>query len=397
MSEKRLHPFSPPIVFIGILAAFVGFASTFALVLAGLRAVGATDAQAASGLMALLVTCGTFSIILSWKTRMPIAGAWSAPGAALLILTGEPAGGFSDAVGAFLICAVLIVIAGLARPFGRLVGRIPAPLAAAMLAGVLLPICLAPMRAIGENAWHGLPILLAWVIGLRLHRLLAVPFALAAFVGVLVFGVGFEEGWTNGLAEAAIPHPSLVFPTFTLAATLSITLPLFVVTMASQNVPGLAVLRANGYAPDQAPLLVGTGFLGGIGALFGGHAINLAAITAAMVASDEAGPDPSARWGGAVVNGLSYIVIGTTAGATVAFVSLAPPVLIEAVAGLALVFAFTAAAQTAFTDERLRPAAAVTFLASASGITILGISGAFWGLLAGITIAWVQPRRHAAV
>ncbi len=395
MTEKTLHPFAPPIVFIGILAALVGFASTFALVLAGLRAVGATDAQAASGLMALLVTCGTFSIIMSLKTRMPIAGAWSAPGAALLILTGEPAGGFSAAVGAFLTCAVLIIIAGLARPFGRLVGRIPTALAAAMLAGVLLPICLAPMRAIGENAWLGLPILLAWVVGLRVHRLLAVPFALAAFVVVMLLGVEFPTGWANGLAEAALPHPVFVVPTFTLAATLSIALPLFVVTMASQNVPGLAVIRANGYAPDQAPLLVGTGVLGAVGALFGGHAINLAAITAAMLAGEEAGPDRSARWGGAVVNGISYIIIGTTAGATVAFVSLAPPVLIEAVAGLALVFAFTAAAQTAFDDARLRPATAVTFLAAASGITILGISGAFWGLLAGITIAWLQPLPRA--
>jgi benzoate membrane transport protein len=390
-----MRDFTPSAIFIGILAALVGFASTFALVLAGLRSVGATDAQAASGLMALLVTCGLSSIILSWKTRIPIAGAWSAPGAALLILTGEVAGGFAAAVGAFLICAVLIIVSGLVKPFARLVASIPTPLAAAMLAGVLLPICLAPMRAIGENVWFGLPILVAWIIGLRLHRLLAVPFALAGFLGVMIFGIDLPADWASGVGAAIIPDPQFVTPVITVSATLSIALPLFVVTMASQNVPGLAVLHAFGYRPDQGPLIATTGVLSFTGAFFGGHAINLAAITAAMVVGDEAGPDPARRWAGAVVNGIAYIVIGLTAGASVAFVSLAPPVLIEAVAGLALVFALITATQTAFANEDMRAAAAVTFLAAASGITIIGVSGAFWGLLAGIAMTMLVRRKDA--
>lgn len=387
-----MRDFSVSSIFVGILAALVGFASTFALVLAGLRAVGASEAQAASGLMALLVTCGISSIILSWRTKLPIAGAWSAPGAALLVLTGEVAGGFAAAVGAFIICAVLIIISGLVRPFAKLVASIPMPLASAMLAGVLLPICLAPMRAIGENVFFGLPILIAWIIGLRLHRLLAVPFALAGFFGVIILGIDLPAQWFTGVGAALLPAPEFVRPVFNLPGILSIALPLFVVTMASQNVPGLAVLHSNGYRPNQGPIIATTGLLSFAGAFFGGHAINLAAITAAMVAGEEAGPDPSRRWAGAVVNGAAYIIIGLTAGASVAFVSLAPPVLIEAVAGLALVFAFVNAAQNAFADEKLRAAGAVTFLAAASGITILGISGAFWGLLAGMAMAALVKR-----
>ena len=225
--------------------------------------------------------------------------------------------------------------------------------------------------------------ILNWIIGGRINRFLGVPFALMAFVLVVVFGIPFPDGWQDRLTDAIIPQPLLIMPSFSLEALLGIGLPLFVVTMASQNIPGLAVLRANAYDTKSGPLLTTTGIFSVLGAPFGSHAVNLAAITAAMMSGEEAGEDRDKRYTASVICGLAYIILGLFAGVTTAFVSLAPGVLIAAVAGLALFASFSASALAAFTDERERPAAAVTFLASASGMSLFGISGAFWGLIAG--------------
>ncbi len=374
---------TPQAVFIGLLAAFVGFASSFAVVLAGLTASGATEAEAASGLMASAVAMGLCGILLSLRTKQPISAAWTTPGAALLAGSAAVTGGFSDAVGAFLICGGLIVLSGLWRPFGRAVEAIPGSLANAMLAGILLILCLAPFRAIAFDPLLGLPILVAWIIGARINRFLGVPAALVAFLLVVFFGVEFPPDWQAGIAASLVPQPVFVMPTFSVPALFSIALPLFIVTMASQNVPGLAVLKANGYVPKTGPMLTATGAFSLLAAPLGGISSNLAAITAAMLAGEEAGPDRDKRYWGAVVCGIAYCVFGLFAGVVIAFVSLAPSILIEAVAGLALISAFGAAALNAFKDEAERPAAAVTFLAAASGMSIFGISGAFWGLIAG--------------
>lgn len=378
-----LRDITPQSIFIGLLAAFVGFASSFAVVLQGLRGVGATEAEATSGLMAAALAMGLCGIYVSLRTKMPISVAWSTPGAALLAVSGAVAGGYSDAIGAFVICAVLMIFSGLWRPFGRLVESIPGSLANAMLAGILLTLCLAPIRAIAFDPVLGLPILLAWIVGARINRFLGVPAALLAFVLVVIFGVEFPPDWQQGLAASIVPQPIFTIPTFSVSAALGIALPLFVVTMASQNVPGLAVLKANGFTPPTGKTLSATGLFSLLGAPFGNPATNLAAITAAMLAGEEADPDRNKRYVGTVVCGVFYCLFGLFAGLTTAFVSLAPPILIEAVAGLALVSAFSAAAFGAFKVEADRPAAAITFLASASGIAILGVSGAFWGLLAG--------------
>lgn len=384
-SHERLmlRDLTPQAVFIGLLAAFVGFASSFAVVLAGLRAVGATEAEAASGLMASAIAMGLCGVVVSLRTKQPISVAWTTPGAALLAGSASVAGGFSDAVGAFLICGALIVLSGLWRPFGRAVEAIPGSLANAMLAGILLVLCLAPFRAIAFDPLLGLPILVVWIIGGRINRFLGVPAALLAFIAVVVFGVDFPPDWQAGIAASLLPAPVVVMPTFSLSALFGMALPLFIVTMASQNVPGLAVLKANGYAPKTGPLLTATGIFSVLGAPFAGVSSNLAAITAAMLAGEEAGPDSDKRYWGTVVCGIAYCLFGLFAGVVIAFVSLAPSILIEAVAGLALISAFGAAALNAFKVEEERPAAAVTFLAAASGMTILGISGAFWGLIAG--------------
>jgi benzoate membrane transport protein len=378
-----LRDFSAQALFMGILTAFVGFASSFAVVLHGLTGVGATEAQAASGLMALCVSLGLCMILLSAVTKLPIAIAWSTPGAALLANSGAIEGGFRTAVGGFLVCGLLIVVAGLWRPLGRMVAAIPASLANAMLAGVLIGLCFAPAKAIAFNPLLGLPIVLAWAIVGAFNLLYAVPAALAAFVAVLAFGVEIPPGALTGLAEALVPDPEPVMPIFSVAGFVGIALPLFIVTMASQNIPGIAVLKVNGYEPDPAPLFATTGVFSLLSAPFGSHAVNLAAITAAMCAGSDAHPDPKKRYWAPIIAGICYVVFGPFAGAVTAFVSLAPPILIQAVAGLALIGAFANSALNAFKDVDSREAAAVTFLVTASGVSFAGISGAFWGLIAG--------------
>ncbi|NOG70994.1 benzoate/H(+) symporter BenE family transporter [Roseicella sp. DB1501] len=380
---------SAPALAAGLLAGFVGFASSFAVVLQGLSAMGASPAQAASGLMALSIAMGLCGIVLSLWRRMPISVAWSTPGGALLAASALPAGGFAEAVGAFLIAGALILLAGLWRPLGRAVAAIPPPLANAMLAGVLLGLCLAPVRALAEAPLPGLAILLGWALVARVNRLLAVP----AAVLIAVVAIAMTVTLPSGLLAAAGPAPVLVMPRFSLAALIGIALPLFLVTMASQNIPGMAVLTVNGYRPAPGPLFAATGLFTLAAAPFGGHAVNLAAITAALCASPEADPDPRRRWQAAVVAGLVYVAFGLLAGMATRFVGAAPPILIQAVAGLALLGAFAGALQTALAVPETREAAVITFLVTASGLTILGISGAFWGLLGGGAMLLLHRRR----
>jgi benzoate membrane transport protein len=363
----------------GLLAAIVGFASTFAVVLQALIAVGASQAQAASGLLALLVVKGVLAVLLSVRWRMPISIAWSTPGTALLIATGLPAGGFSAAVGAFLVASGLVVAAGLWRPFGLAVASIPVPLASAMLAGVLLDLCLAPVRAVGALPALALPVVIAWALAWRFARPYAIPLAVLVTAIMVVFATPLPAG---ALAELW-PRPVFVLPQFELSAVVSISVPLFIVTMASQNIPGLAVLNLNGYRPAVGPIFVATGAASAIISLFGGHLVNLAAITAALCAGPDAHPDPARRWVAAVTAGASYVALGMTATFAAAFVAASPPLLIQAVAGLALLGSFGAAIQSALASEDERVPAIVTFVTAASGISFLGIGAAFWGLLAG--------------
>jgi benzoate membrane transport protein len=378
-----LRDFSLQALFMGLLTAFVGFASAFAVVLNGLSGVGATPAQAASGLMAVTISMGLCAIVLSLATRLPISIAWSTPGAALLAGAGAVEGGFPAAVGGFVVCGALIVLAGLWKPLGRTVAAIPGPLANAMLAGVLLGLCFAPVKAIAFDPLLGLPIALAWIVVGSINRLYAVPAALAVFVGLLAFAIDIPSDAFAGLSGSLVPNLVPVTPVFNLAAVGVIALPLFIVTMASQNIPGIAVLKVNNYEPNPGPLFAVTGLFSLLATPFGGHAVNLAAITAAMCAGSDAHPDPARRYWAAVNAGIFYVIFGLGAGVVTAFVGLAPPILIQAVAGLALVSAFAGSALNAFKDPAHREAAAVTFLVTASGITFLGISGAFWGLLAG--------------
>ena len=303
--------------------------------------------------------------------------------AVVLAGSAAPEGGFAAAVGAFLVAALLVVLAGLFRPFARAVESIPKPLAAAMLAGVLLDLCLAPVRAVGAMPALALPVVLAWAVMLRVNRLWAVP------VAVLVAGAAFllGPGLPAGLGWAA-PAFVVVVPEFHWAAMVGIALPLFLVTMASQNLPGLAVLRANGYGAPLGPVLVATGAGSAIGAFFGGQLVNLAAITAALCAGSEAHPDPRRRWVAAVVAGAGYLGFAVLAGVAAGFVAAAPPLLIQAVAGLALLGALAGALRAALAEEATQLPAVACFLVAASGLSVAGIGAAFWGLLAGAALWW---------
>lgn len=376
-------------VLAGVFSALVGFASTFALVLAGLRAVGADQRQAASGLLALCLAMGLAAIWLGVRHRIPISLAWSTPGAALLVSTGAVEGGFSAAVGAFLLCGLLIIVAGLVPALGRAIAAIPAPVASAMLAGVLFDLCLAPVHALVEVPLMAAPVVLTWAVLTRFARQWAVPAALAVAVAVIVLTAP-----VGGLADADLrPTVELTVPTWTLSATVSLALPLFLVTMASQNVPGMAVLASFGYRPSLRSVLVGTGLASTAAAPLGGHAVNLAAITAALTSGPDAHPDPRRRWIASVTVGCAYLFLGLGSGLATALVLLAPPVLVEAVAGLALLGALGAAIAGAVADPAGRPAAVVTLVVTASGITVLGLGAAFWGLLAGGLFLLLDRRR----
>lgn len=377
----------------GLLAAFVGYAASFAIVVAGITAMGATDAQVATGLFFATIGMGVCSIWLPLITRIPAAVAWSTPGAAFLAATASLPGGFAEAVGALIGCAALIVVTGFVPALGRIVAAIPKPIANALLAGVLLKLCLAPALALGSIPLLVLPVLGAWVIGLIWHRLAAMPLAVIAFVVVLVLTVDTSGLGAQGDAFT-LPQFALVAPAFTLQAFISVSLPLYLVTMAGQNIPGFAVLELNGYRADRSSMIQKTGLISLLIAPFGAVPVNMSAITAAMMAGEDAGRDPAKRYWAAVTSGVAYVALAFAAAVVVSLASLAPAALITAVAGLALIPALVGSLSAAFDAPGQMEAPALTFLIAASGMTLLGISGAFWGVVVG-AVVWGAKRLAA--
>ena len=375
----------------GFVVAIVEFFSSFPIVLQGLDAMGASDAQSASGLMAAALSMGLAGILLSLWTRQPVSVAWSTPGVALLAVSATPPGGFEGAVGAFLIAGLLTLVAGLYRPLGRLAAAIPAPLAQAMLSGVLLSICIVPFQAAAATPWTALPIVLTWFIMGRINRLIAVPAAVLMAALVVLYSVDF-----------AVPLPGTPFtqlvitrPVFSLEATLGIALPLFIVTMATQNIPGIAVMKSYGYTPAPGPLLSTVGGASMISSLIGAPATCLAAITAAMCSNPDSHPDPRQRYWSAALAGFFYCILGIFAAIITAFAAAAPPLVMGTLAGIALLGVFANGALAALEDGEYREAAAITFLITASGISVFGLGAAVWGLLAGGVVQLVK-RRSAA-
>lgn len=375
----------------GVVSALVGFTSAFVVVLAGLTAVGANPAEASSGLLAVSVTMGLSCILLAVWTLKPITVAWSTPGAALLATTGTVDGGWPAAVGAFLITGVLILLTGLLPQLGAIIARIPASIAQAMLAGILFQLCLGPITGLAENPLAVAPVVAVWLIALRLLPRWAVPLAFAT--AAVVIGVDVAVSGTTVDLAALAPRVELTAPEFTIGGLIGIALPLYLVTMASQNVPGVAVMKGLGYDVPwrRAMLVTGTGTL--LGAPAGGHAINLAAISAALAAGPEAGEDRSRRWIASVTAGTLLVLLGVASAAFGTLVELAPAGVIAAAAGLALFATFAGSLRAALAEPSEQIPAAIAFVTAASGIAVGGISAAFWALFAGLVVRLILRRR----
>lgn len=382
----------------GIIAALVGYTSSFAVVLTGLTAVGATPGQSASALLALCVTQGLGMLWLTRHYRIPLVLAWSTPGAALLAGTQSVEGGWPAVVGAFLIVGFAYVVTGLWPALGQLIARIPAPIAQAMLAGVLVELCLAPVTSLVDNPATIIPIALTWLVGLRLAPRWAVPAAFA--VAGIVIGIDLIRRGEGLAGSSLIPSLDFTTPVFTWSAIVGIALPLYIVTMASQNVPGVAIMKSFGYDVPWRGTIVTAGVATMAGATAGGHSINLAAISAALAAGPVADPNPRRRWIAAHTAAWTYFVLAAASAALAALVSVAPEGVIATVAGLALIGTLADALEGSVSERKGREAAVVTFLVAASGIAAFGIGSAFWAVVAGLAVHtvldWRPSRRPLA-
>jgi len=371
----------------GVVCAVVGFAATFAVVLGGLQAVGATPEQATSGLIMVTLMVGAASLLLSWHHRIPLVAAWSTPGAALLMNAPPVPGGWPGAVGAFLVCGLLLTLTGLWPLLASLVGRIPSHIAQAVLAGVLLPLCVAPIKELETSPLSILPVLAAWLLIGWWRPRWAVPGALGvAVVVVAISAAGSPPSFSGSMF---IPHLEFIAPVFDLQAIAGIALPLYFITMASQNIPGAAVLGSFGYQVPWRAGIVTTGVGSLIAAPFGGHAVNLAAISAALAAGPEAGP-LNRRWIAGVSAGATYVLLGLGAASLSVIMLAAPAGILAALSGVALIGTLASAIAGAVADRAHWDSSSVTFIVAASGFSAWGFSSACWALAAGLLVQFLR-------
>jgi len=386
-SSPPRMPFAISHVAAGFVAVLVGYTSSVAIIFQAATAAGATAPELASWMWALGIGMGVSCIGLSLYFRTPILTAWSTPGAALLV-TGLDGLSMNQAVGIFLAASALITIAGASGGFQRLMSHVPRPLAAAMLAGILVRFGVDAFVSMQTQPLMVAVMLAAWLIARMLLPRYTVPIALAA--GIVCAGLlGLLRLDVLDWTPAA---PVFMRPEFSWQAFIGVAIPLFVVTMTSQNVPGLAVLRANGYSTPASPLIGWTGFTGLALGPFGGFSFNLAAITAAICMSRDADPDPNRRYMAAVWAGAFYLATGVFGATVVSLFAAFPVELVAAIAGIALLGTIANSLAGSLEEERSRDAAIVTFLCTASGLTLFGIGSAFWGLVLGMLVHSLKPR-----
>ncbi|WP_288252536.1 benzoate/H(+) symporter BenE family transporter [uncultured Hydrogenophaga sp.] len=371
----------------GFVAVLVGFTSSVAIVFQAAQAFNATPAQITSWMWALGLGMGLCSAIPSLILRQPVMVAWSTPGAAVLASAGL-AGGFTmaEAIGAFLICGALITLAGATGWFERVMNRIPMAIAAALLAGVLARFGLQAFGAAQTALALVILMLLVYLVSRRLAPRYAVVFTLLAGVAQVVASGRFNAGALT--LEWAVPV--FTAPSFSFAAFTSLALPLFIVTMASQNLPGVAAIRAAGYDMPISRILTVTGIATLVLAPFGAFALNLSAITAAICMGPEAHPDRDKRYTAAVVCGALYVAIGLVGALVTGLLIAFPRELVMAIAGIALLGSIGGGLHTALKDDQHREAALITFLVTLSGVVIAGVGSAFWGVVAGAVALFVQ-------
>ncbi|MCO5091496.1 benzoate/H(+) symporter BenE family transporter [Bosea sp. (in: a-proteobacteria)] len=368
------------IVFSALVAVFVGFTASVAVILQAAQALGATPGQTISWIAALCLATGASSIWLSWRHRLPMICAWSTPGAALIAaVTGFD---MASAVGAFLLAAGLIMLTAAFRPLGRLIERIPMPVASAMLAGIIFRFVAAVFDEMRVSPLLVLTLLAVFLLARLVSPFLGVIAALVA--GIAISFAGGLAHWPAG--AMTLTGLELVTPRFDIAAMLGIGVPLYLVTMAAQNLPGFAVLRAAGYRPPTAPALFVTGAASLLTAPFGAHMTNMAAISASICTGGDTHPDPAERWKAGIVYGFAYLGVAACTGLLIAVLLALPKALIVAVAGLGLVGSLTGALAQAMASDRERFAAVVTFTVAASSLSLFGIGSAFWSLVAGLAV-----------
>ncbi|MFJ3377320.1 benzoate/H(+) symporter BenE family transporter [Pseudomonas sp. NPDC086112] len=394
-SPLRLRDLLHPIV-AGLISVIVNYGGTFILVFQAAKVAGLSPEMTASWVWSVSIGVGITGLFLSWVSREPIITAWSTPAAAFLVvaLSTTP---YAEAVGAYIISAAAFVLLGLSGCFEKVIRLIPPGVAAGLLAGILLQF--------GIGAFGGMsldPVLVGLLIAA--YVMLKRFTARYAVVGILVLGLAFllTQGRVE-LSGLALQFAAPVFtqPEFSINALLSVALPLFLITLTGQYMPGMLVLRNDGFSTSANPILTVTGLGSLLMAPFGSHAFNVAAITAAICTGKEASEDPSKRWVAGVAAGLFYILVGVF-GVTLAAVFMAfPPTFITTLAGLALLGTIGASLASAMADVKTREASLITFLACAANITLLGIGGAFWGLLIGLAAYALLngrlPRREAVV
>jgi benzoate membrane transport protein len=380
-------------VIAGFVTVLVGFTSSAIIVVQGARAVGATPAQIASWMWALGIGMALTSILLSLRYRVPVVTAWSTPGAAMLI-TGAAGVSIGEATGAFLVSAALITVCGFSGWFERAINRIPVSIASGMLAGVLLRFGLDVFVAMKSQFAMAFAMFCVYLVMRRASPRYAVMATLLA--GLAIAGARGLLHMDNVHLELA--KPVFVTPEFSVTSLIGVALPLFVVTMASQNVPGVAVIRASGYSVPISPVIGWTGVVNAVLAPFGAFSMNLAAITAAICMGREAHEDPARRYVAAIVSGVVYLCVGIFGATVGALFTAFPKELVMAIAGLALFGTIGNGLAAAMNNDKEREPALVTFLVTASGVTLFGVGSAFWGLVAGgIAMAALHAgRRHFA-
>lgn len=373
--RQYLHP---PALAAGFASVLIGYSSSAVIIFQAARAAGASTEQIGSWMMALGIGMGLTTFGLSWRYKMPIITAWSTPGAALLVTSLEGIS-MSEAIGAFVFSAVLITLSGITGWFERIIDRIPLSLAAAMLAGILFQF--------GTDAFLSLQSRFDLVLAMFVVYLVAKKL-IPRYTILLVLAVGLLWCQLQGLLDFSsfsldVNAPQMVTPSISPGALLGVGIPLYVVTMVSQNIPGIAVLRTAAYPAPISPLISWTGITTLILSPFGGFAINLAAITAAICTGPEAHTDPAKRYIAGLYTGIFYLLLGIFGSAIAALFAAFPGEFVLALAGLALLSTIANSLYTAVRDDAAREAAVITFVVTASGISLFGIGAAFWGLVAG--------------
>jgi benzoate membrane transport protein len=344
--------------------------------------MGASNAQTATALAVMLLGYGVLSILLSVWLKKPVSVVWSTPGAAFLATSVALGVEFSQAVGAFLVSSLLLVLTGLWPWLGKIVSKIPPQISAAMLAGVIFPFVISSVRAGIDYPALIVPVLISWFLLNRFLPLWASPISIT--LGFILIGLSPEA--SDYQAGDFFPQLLPIMPSFDLGVIIAIGVPLYLITMASQNLPGLAIMNSLGYPLPTRPVFVTTGLGSAVTSFFGGFGLNLAAITAALNADESAAKDPGRRWLASSWGGVVYILFAIFAAPFAAFVLAVPRELLLALAGIALLNTFAASLRTALIDEQLRLAAVVTFLIGAASITIFGVGGAFWALVTGVLV-----------